>query len=64
MNFIQKRLVYDKNLETQRETIFENYKKREQELKKVSKVPKTILNNIFRDKKESKLFPSLIATRN
>ena len=55
--------LYDKNLETQRETIFENYKKREQELKKVSKVPKTILNNIFRDKKESKLFPSLIAAR-
>jgi hypothetical protein len=55
--------LYDKNLETQKETIFENYKKREQELKKVSKVPKTILNNIFRDKKESKLFPSLIAAR-
>ena len=55
--------LYDKNLETQRETIFENYKKREQELKKLSKVPKTILNNIFRDKKESKLFPSLIAAR-
>ena len=55
--------LYDKNLETQKETIFENYKKREQELKKVSKVPKTILNNIYRDKKESKLFPSLIAAR-
>ncbi len=55
--------LYDKNLETQRETIFENYKKREQELKKVSKVPKTILKNIFRDKKESKLFPSLVAAR-
>jgi hypothetical protein len=55
--------LYDKNLESQKETIFENYKKREQELKKVSKVPKTILNNIYRDKKESKLFPSLIAAR-
>jgi len=55
--------LYDKNLESQKETIFENYKKREQELKKVSKVPKTILNNIYRDKKESKLFPSLIASR-
>jgi hypothetical protein len=55
--------LYDKNLETLKETILENYKKREQELKKLSKVPKTILNNIFKENKGSKLFPSLIATR-
>ena len=54
---------YDKNLDTIKETIFENYKKREQELKKLSKVPKKILNHILREKEESKLFPSLIATR-
>ena len=55
--------LYNKNLETPKKTVFENYKKREQQLKKDALVPKIILKKIFEKKDESNLFPSLMAAR-
>lgn len=51
------------SLSTTKETILDNYKLRKEALGKDFGVPQTLINKIFESKKESTLFPNLIALR-